>query len=166
MAPVLASLLVAGLVAVIASLYPTAYWIYCARGLNVATSSESEVRGFLETHAGEPVAVGFGDDAAYPVSQSRSELRPVPQFLLEASALMDMQQAGFSLPRKTYVAIQSGEVRTWLIPRGSEPFSMRNFYAGQDLFGEEFRSVFRQHYEITGQTRFFDVWSYRANRKL
>lgn len=110
---------------------------------------------------GVSVAMGYGDDRTYPMTFVRNVLPAQPAFTLDAAAYMGMQLSGVPLPAGTLQALRDGLIRVWLIPKGTAPFSMHSFFGEADLFGPELRKVFGAHYRKTGESRFFDLWTYQ-----
>jgi len=107
---------------------------------------------------GKSVAMGFGGD------YSRTFYRPLLVFagqpyLLDASALMDMQKSGLAIPTATRAVMHDCAIHTWLIPKGGAPFDMMsNYTSTAPLFDAEFQRDFTAHYTRTRTTQFYDVW--------
>jgi hypothetical protein len=112
-------------------------------------------------YIGDSVAMGCGDNDGYRQTFFRTELPLGAPLIVDPVALMDLQQAGLPLPAATLDALRTGAIKRWLIPRDQEPFTMKNFYAEQDLFGPQWRDIFREHYRKTESTAYFDVWSFK-----
>jgi hypothetical protein len=81
-------------------------------------------------------------------------------FVLDAAAMMDMRLSGLAIPPATLDAFRQGVVRLWLIPKGNEAFSLRDGYQRQDLFGQELRQVFNEHYKKIDEATCFEVWCF------
>jgi hypothetical protein len=109
---------------------------------------------------GQTIAMGYGGDSTYGMTFARTELPVIGEFVLDPGALMDMQQAGLALPQATLNAFRKGTVKIWLVPKGDAPFSMGNYYGEQDLFGEDLRRVFKEHYKRIDQSAYFDIWAF------
>ena len=75
-----------------------------------------------------------------------------------------MQESGLALPKATLDAFREGAVKLWLVPAGDAPFTMRNYYGKQDLFGPELRRIFAEHYRKIERTPYFDVWAFVSVR--
>jgi hypothetical protein len=105
-----------------------------------------------------PVAIGYGP--AYRLSF----LRPLPVFMgqpyqIDAVALMDLRASGESTPPGLLSSVADCRIRTWLIPRGGEPFDLRSAYDSRvPVFGSDFIDTFKASYRRTEQGTYFDVW--------
>ena len=131
-------------------------------GYNRVTGAIADIRAFAIAHSNESMAMGYGDDSGYSLTSLRP-LLPVPnRFLCDAAALMDMDFAKIPVPKATIKKLDSGVVKLWLIPRGQEPFALRNLYDLTPVFSDEFRGSFRRNYERSGSTKYFDIWSYHS----
>ena len=114
------------------------------------------------------IQMGYGKLSAYPLSWYRAPLVFAGHpYLFDPGSLMDYRRSGREIPRATLDRLRSGRTTLWLIPKGEVPFETDSYYRihdgtqRQDLFGEEFREVFRGLYEHRGTTRFFDLWRLR-----
>lgn len=119
-----------------------------------------DLQRLVARHATETMALGAAGDGTYARSFLRTELPPGQPLAVDAGALMDMQQGGLAIPPATLDRVRSGAIKLWIVPRGERPFTVRNFYAGQDLFGAEFRQAFLASYRRTESTAFFDLWTF------
>jgi hypothetical protein len=119
-----------------------------------------DLRSIAEKYRGQPMAMGYGGDDSYGTTFARVGIPPPKRFVLDGGAVMEMQAAGLALPEATLDAFRKGAARLWLIPTGDAPFSMRNYYAGRDLFGPELRSIFAQRYRKIDQSQYFDIWEF------
>lgn len=125
----------------------------------------TELRQLQDKYRNDSMMIGYGEDPSY---KNYDELIPQLVFagnpyLLDISALNDMEAAGLPIPASTRNAIAAGIPRIWLIPAGNSPFSLTNGYNGTPLFDEPFRQTFFTHYELKEKTHFFDVWAYTGN---
>jgi hypothetical protein len=112
-------------------------------------------------YPGKTIAVGCGSMQTYWLSFTRVAL-PLPRELeLDPCAIMDFQQSGMGLGKPTLDRLRDGSDGIWLIPKNEEPFLVYNLYEAQDLYGWEFREVFKEHYKVVGQSEYFDIWAYR-----
>jgi hypothetical protein len=109
---------------------------------------------------GQTIAMGCGSNSTYEMTFARTELPLTGEFVLDTGALMDMQQSGLALPQATLDAFANGAVKIWLVPKDNVPFSFRSFYSNQDLFGEDLRRVFNEHYKKIAQSAYFDIWTF------
>jgi hypothetical protein len=90
-------------------------------------------------------------------------MRMLPVFagsplLIDDANLMDAEYDGIPLPEATIEAIDRCRFTTWLIPRGGEPFTLRNFLDGHPLFDGRFRAAFARRYRKVAETPYIDVW--------
>ncbi|MEQ8172104.1 MAG: hypothetical protein ABRQ38_24675 [Candidatus Eremiobacterota bacterium] len=65
---------------------------------------------------------------------------------------------GRDIPEQILNKLKSGYINIWLIPRGSEPFEIRNWDNNKPLFNEEFKKIFYEHYKCKNQTEYFSIW--------
>jgi hypothetical protein len=117
---------------------------------------------FAQSHDGA-IEMGYGSDDASTLERPVLVFRR-SHYLLDAPAIGEHQLAGVALPAATIQAIRACDVRYWLIPKGNEPFSGRNFYVPDGslrLFPDEFRRAFFDRYRAVGTTEYFDVWECR-----
>jgi hypothetical protein len=123
----------------------------------------AEVRGLTEKYAGRGLEMGVGSSRErYATARYQAELvvRGNP-YLLDVTAMMDMQKAGRGIPQETLAMMARGACEYWLVPRGEEPFALRNYYEPEGMiFDEKFRQVFREHYRIVDRSAHFEVWGY------
>jgi hypothetical protein len=134
-----------------------------------ATRVIDEIKGIESNHPGKTIAMGYGDTASYlnlPVTDYRTQVVFDHQaYPLDAVSVMDTQLAGKPLAPATIGYLKSGLVRIWLIPRGSEPFSMVRVGAAESsakIFDAEFRQAFFENYRCTTSTPHFDLWEATA----
>jgi hypothetical protein len=120
----------------------------------------SEMRGFEARFEG-PMAVG------YSLNYRTSFYRPLLVFdghpqLLDAVGLMDRHWTNAPFPQEALDSLATCRVRTWLIPRGGEPFVLPTAYPrGGSVVPEEFRQAFQSRYEVVDRGGWFDVWRCR-----
>ncbi|MBI2870727.1 MAG: hypothetical protein HYY14_03355 [Candidatus Omnitrophica bacterium] len=123
-----------------------------------------DLKNIMEKLLDLKIAMGYGTNQDYFLTFFRAALvhRGHP-YLVDGAALMDMQLGGLAVPEATHEAIRNCEIDVWLIPRGAAPFSMASSYEPYPpLFEESFRRAFLEHYEIKGQSTFFDLWGCRG----
>jgi hypothetical protein len=110
---------------------------------------------------------GAGSDAGYSDTYSRPLLVfagfPIS---LDPGALMERKRAGTALPALSDFLedIQKGRSTVkpvmWLIPRGSDPFSMHTAYPPADcLFSSAFREDFKNTFSLKAATQYFDLYT-------
>lgn len=106
---------------------------------------------------GRRIAIGLGDNRGYVGTFVRPVLITAGHpYLLEPVGLMDVQASGVELfPAKL---LSPAEVDVWLIPIGSRPFSMNNFYGTGPIFLSAFQESFLAEWRQAGTSRAFDIW--------
>jgi hypothetical protein len=122
----------------------------------------------MHDHSAERIEMGYSK--TYPLSL----YRPILVFAgnpltLDAVALDDMQLSGLSIPQGTIDYIESCGTQIWLIPRDEAPFVISNIYDDpkvfptRNLFEDRFREAFLDHYQKTGSSNYYDLWSCRKD---
>jgi len=128
-----------------------------------AQDAIAEIRTAPARFPGQTIAVGYSDQANY--IQTYYRVIPVLEgnpCLIDATAIMDMEEANMHLPPATLESIRAGDTRVWLIPTGGDPFTLINFYPLHPiLFPPEFRQIFLQHYRKEPLGKVFDAWVYQ-----
>ena len=132
------------------------------------TISQNMLNDFNELEAkyqGTTMMIGYGEKDSLKIYD---QLIPRMLFsgntyLLDSSALNDMNFAGLSMPEATVNKLAEGSPRIWLIPAGNSPFSTSNAYNGSPQFSEKFRKTFLQNYKLAENTKYFDVWAYSSD---
>lgn len=114
-------------------------------------------------HPGYAIQMGYGDGSSYPQSFPRVVLVFAGEpYLLDAAAMMDFDLGGVPIPKSTRDSIAAKKPMIWLIPKGQEPFSIRNWYGHnrerEHLFDESFRTGFQDRYTQRSQSEYFDLW--------
>ncbi|MBP2642695.1 MAG: hypothetical protein H6Q67_582 [Firmicutes bacterium] len=122
-----------------------------------------DMRAIESKYQGNSMMIGYGDLTSY---RYYDELIPLLVFdgnpyLLDVSALNDMNASGVPIPAATIHELAKGTVKLWLIPAGNIPFSLADGYRGSPLFDETFRQTFLAHYVVIEHTKYFDVWAYK-----
>jgi hypothetical protein len=139
------------------------YFLRLAAEPRVADSYR-DVDEFLTRHPGERVAVGYTSDERMTFARTLAVFR-TGDYLLDAPAVQEYQLSGVSIPYDTISALSRCEPSsTWLVPKGEEPFHIRNDYqttGHAELFPNAFVDAFRQSYVRDGETTFYDVWRCR-----
>lgn len=109
--------------------------------------------------------IGMGYGKSYELSFYRPFLvfhrNP---YLLDAASMMEMQQSGVNpIPSGTLAALEVCQTEIWLIPKGEQPFQLASYYPpNKPLFSDRFRTIFLENYELSGQTRYYDLWVCKA----
>jgi hypothetical protein len=141
----------------------TAYFTWRA-GRGPGTAIVADLNGVLERHPGAAIEMGYSS-----TGEQSTFLRPVlvfrqGRYFLDAPAIQEFQLSGLPWPTATTLALERCDIDVWLIPRGGEPFTLKNRYhsAGYaPLFPLHFRLAFANRYELVASTTYFDVWRCR-----
>jgi hypothetical protein len=124
----------------------------------------SDLTQFADANPHRSIAMGYTlDHERWTFARPVLVFRGGP-YMIDAPAIQEYQLSGLPMPSATIEALQGCEVDLWLTPKGSEPFSGPNRYQGlgdQQLFPDAFKQAFRESYQRTGTTRYFDVWGCR-----
>jgi len=130
-----------------------------------ATDIIDEIKAIEREHPRQTIAMGYGDTIGYlhdPVTDYRTQAAfDHEAYPLDAVSIMDTQLAGKPLAPATLDYLKSGRVSIWLIPRGSEPFSMvrvNESASSAKIFDAKFRQIFFQCYRSAAHTPHFDLW--------
>lgn len=108
--------------------------------------------------------MGYSDKKSYPLSYYRPIIFSAKQGnLLDPVALMDMETSGMLIPNATNDKLASQVYDIILIPKGGKPFSMKNEYRPNPLFGSEIPAIFVKNYTHIETSDFYEVW---ASNKL
>ncbi|HWR38251.1 MAG TPA: hypothetical protein VN611_02010 [Patescibacteria group bacterium] len=123
----------------------------------------AEFQVLKNEYRGQTMMIGYGENDRH---KWYNQLIPSLVFegnpyLLDIAALNDMGAAGMPIPAATLQALREGVTQVWLLPAGHKPFHVSNAYIDVPMFDETFRQTFAQYYQLTEQTRYFDVWVYR-----
>ena len=96
---------------------------------------QKDLIGIMNSYPGKTIHMGYGDINNYPFTYVRPLLiyggNPC---MIEGPALF-----GRNISEQILNKLKSGYINIWLIPRGSEPFEIRNWYDNKPLFNEEFK---------------------------
>jgi len=119
---------------------------------------DEDIQRILVSYPNTSIGMGYGGN--YEVTYYRPALVFAGnRLLVDAAALMDMQESGLDIPSQTLEALDSCQTQIWLIPKGGRPFEINNFYPPHNqLFSNRFRDVFLKRYKLREQTTYFDVW--------
>ncbi|MBU0742068.1 hypothetical protein KKG45_07610 [bacterium] len=129
----------------------------------------AEIGEILATHPGRTISMGYGGDGQY---FHWTNLRPLLIFagqplLLDAISIMDSRRAYREFSPATIDAIEAGVIDLWLVPRQQQPFSLPNWYPPhEEIFPEELRTRFAEHFRLEGRARFFDLWGWDRTASL
>jgi len=131
-------------------------------------SRAEDMENVIETFGGKYLLLsGAGGDADYAATY----FRPILVFAgfpiaLDPGALMDRKQGGTKLPALGMLLADvqkegpSAKPVMWVIPRGSEPFSLHSAYPpGDGLFPPEFRQDFGNAFRSKTATRHFELYT-------
>ncbi len=126
----------------------------------------ADLRRLVGAHPSDRIDMGYSAH-----NESFSYVRPMLVFhhgayLFDAPAIQEYQMSNLDLPSEAVRALERCQVRTWLMPKDGEPFSLRNRYpvtGHARLFPDAFRVAFHDAYRLAGSTEYFDVWTCRAH---
>lgn len=119
---------------------------------------DEDIQHILASYPDTTIGMGYGSN--YEATYYRTALVFAGnRILVDAAALMDMQESGLGIPSQTIEALDSCQTQIWLIPKGDKPFEINNFYPPYNqLFSERFKNVFLKRYKLREQTKYFDIW--------
>jgi len=134
------------------------------------TSIISDISNIMRTYPNVPMHMGFSEGKG---NYEHTYYRPILVFagnpyLIDVVSMFEMQEANLNpLPDKTINALQSCQVKLWLLPKPThEPFDLANFYPPhQPVFNEQFKKAFLKVYEKTSESDFFELWSCRGRKQ-
>jgi len=141
--------------------------VYLVRGVggSPGRSAVDDIVRFAAVHPRSNLAIGYSEHG-----DRLAMLRPLLVFrgnsyLLDAPAIQEYEMSGLDLPAKTLAAVRQCTFEFWMIPKGGEPFAVRNNYPStgyRPLFSAEFQRTFFNAYSRVGQTEYYDVWQCRS----
>lgn len=79
-------------------------------------------------------------------------------YLLDAVSMMDSEFLGKETPIATLKALSSCQTDLWLIPKGSSPFELYNYFNQRQVFSEKLKSTFLLNYELRNHTKHYNLW--------
>jgi hypothetical protein len=132
------------------------------------TELAADLRRIVASNPSARIEMGYSAG-----NEGFSYVRPIlvfdqREYLFDGPAIQEHQLSGIELPAASIQAVASCRIALWLIPRGGEPFSLRNRYplTGQaPLFPDAMRVAFRNAYVHSANSEFFDLWTCRAHVK-
>jgi len=128
-----------------------------------------EIEEIMAAHPGRTIGMSYGGGDQY---FHWTNLRPLLIFaghplLLDAISIMDSQRAHREFSAATIDAVEAGVIDLWLVPRQQQPFSLPNWYPPhEEIFPDELRASFAEHYRLEGEGRFFDLWGWDRTSSL
>ena len=116
-----------------------------------------EIQEIIKFHPGITIGMGYGGD--YDLTYYRPLLvyRGNP-YLIDAVSVMDAEYLGKKLPNETLKAIDSCQIKLWLIPKGGSPFQLYNYFNHRQVFNKEFTNIFLANYERREESNYYDLW--------
>ncbi|MBA2271193.1 MAG: hypothetical protein H0W20_11440 [Chthoniobacterales bacterium] len=137
----------------------------CLRKEPAEQAAIREVQNIVRDNPGYTFLAGAGGDAEYDATWVRCQLifAGMPPGI-DPMAKMDFTYVDSSEPELPAL-VQELEERharpvAWLIPKNSDPFTMRTYYPpGGPLYSEKFRADFEASFERTRQTDLFDLYT-------
>ena len=138
------------------------------QGISISAKAErahaivADIASIRESYPDHSINMGYGDGSRYIDTWLRPHLVFTGQpYFIDASAIMDLQFSGVQISPNSYLYVNQPEKSIWLIPKGTEPFSMVNWYLrdGQgQLFDEDFQDNFYGNFSKLGYSDYFDLW--------
>jgi hypothetical protein len=128
--------------------------------------SIDDVRRFADAHPSSRIAVGYSGTSRFSDARTEMVFR-MGEYWLDAPAVQEYRLSGLALPASTIRILEDCRLDYWLLPTGADAFAVPSAYwpnGPQFVFPEEFRQAFFRHYERTGATRNFTVWTCRTRR--
>jgi hypothetical protein len=128
----------------------------------------ADLRRLIAAHPAARMEMGYsGANEAFVF------VRPILVFqqrdyLFDAPAIQEHQLSRLAFPEASVRAVENCRADVWILPRGGEPFTLRNRYPATGeapLFPDAIRSAFSQTYRQTATTEFFDVWTCQRHDK-
>lgn len=105
------------------------------------------------------VTIGMGYGKPYDLTFYRPLLvYSGNPYLIDAVSLMDSEFLGKDVPESTLESLSSCDTQLWLIPTGSLPFQLNNYFNNRPVFSKMFQSTFRANYQLRAQTKYYDLW--------
>jgi hypothetical protein len=128
-----------------------------ARGSEIVYADVDKI---MTAFPGKTISIGFGNTQSFFIQNHRFKLVSAGHpYFLDGVAIMNLNKADVPLPDLTVQIIARKMVDIWLIPRGEEPFSIRNYYPPNNLlFDMRFRESFQDNYHLIGNSSFFDIY--------
>jgi 4-amino-4-deoxy-L-arabinose transferase-like glycosyltransferase len=120
----------------------------------------ADIQQVIQSYPKQTIEIGYAGNKTYFFTEYRS----IPVFtgnpyLIDSTALMDMQKAGLEIPASTIEVLHSCQIKIWLIPQGEIPFTLSNYYPPNlPLFSDEFQAAFKESYEMKHQSQYYDLW--------
>jgi hypothetical protein len=71
---------------------------------------------------------------------------------------MDSEFLGKETPIATLKALSSCQTDLWLIPKGSSPFELYNYFNQRQVFSEKLKLTFLLNYELRNHTKHYNLW--------
>lgn len=123
----------------------------------------NEIDKIVKSNPGITIGMGYGKP------YNLSFYRPIlvysgNPYLIDAVALMDAEVLGKDVPEATLKSLSSCETQLWLIPTGSLPFQLNNYFNGRPVFSNRLQSTFLANYKLKMQTKYYDLWF--CNKKV
>jgi 4-amino-4-deoxy-L-arabinose transferase-like glycosyltransferase len=118
-----------------------------------------EIKSILHDYPGQSIEMGYGQSLYTPSTYFRILLIFAGNpYSLDPAPVQDMHSAGRPLPSGIVAMFDRCRTEIWLIPKGQEPFSVRDSSNNSYLFDGDFRTAFTRHYQRSESREFFEVW--------
>lgn len=116
-----------------------------------------EINKVVKSYQGITIGMGYGGD--YDLTYYRPILAYHGNpYLLDAVSMMDSEFLGKETPIATLKALSSCQTDLWLIPKGSSPFELYNYFNQRQVFSEKLKSTFLLNYELRNHTKHYNLW--------
>ena len=117
----------------------------------------NEIHTVIKSNPGITIGMGYGDP--YDLTFYRPLLvYSGNPYLIDAVSLMDAEVLGKDVPDATLKALSSCDIQLWLIPKGSLPFQLNNYFNNRSVFSNKFQSTFLKTHQLRAQTKYYDLW--------
>ena len=125
---------------------------------------DQEVRMIAARLSGETVEIGYGRSLEqFRVIFYRPVLVVAGQpVTIDGLTPMELASVGTRPPAAFADSLAACATRHWLIPKGEQPFSLKDFRGRGRVFDDRTREVFQATYRKTASYEFLDVWSCSA----
>jgi hypothetical protein len=117
----------------------------------------NEIHKIIKSNPGITIGMGYGKPYDLTFYRPLLVFSGNP-YLIDAVSLMDAEFLGKDVPELTLKSLSSCETKLWLIPTGSLPFQLNNYFNNRPVFSKKFQSKFLEHYQLRAQTKYYDLW--------
>jgi hypothetical protein len=134
------------------------------------TTVANDIRDIVRKNPNKVILMGYAGDRTMEITYQRPLLNALgyPN-ALSPTTLSDAILAGVPLSPETYDQLRHCRAQLWLLPRGDVPFSATNDYYTElprlqrEIVPEEFQQTFSANFIVSGSSRYFDLWTCKAD---